>query len=178
MMTIKFKSGGDRMYTILTDMSGAYIEHSAVITNFVAEVHSQVKRSTCKVFPDNVQYKWLVDVEEKTVIPDATINCRVHAKKGNSFYDIPRFVMEVVSKSTEKYDRGEKMEIYRKMEIDEYWIVDWSSRKVEIYILDYDEKQEPVYDLYKVITEKNKDELRIVHFPNVKIEFDEMFDIG
>ena len=86
--------------------------------------------------------------------------------------------MEVVSKSTEKYDRGEKMEIYRKMEIDEYWIVDWSSRKVEIYILDYDEKQEPVYDLYKVITEKNKDELRIVHFPNVKIEFDEMFDIG
>ena len=68
MMTIKFKSGGDRMYTILTDMSGAYIEHSAVITNFVAEVHSQVKRSTCKVFPDNVQYKWLVDGEEKTVI--------------------------------------------------------------------------------------------------------------
>ena len=29
-------------------------------------------------------------------------------KKGNSFFDIPGFVMEVVSASTEKYDRDEK----------------------------------------------------------------------
>lgn len=90
---------------ILTDMTGAYIEHSDVITAFTSIVYNQLKGSTCKVYTDNVQYKWVVDGEEKTVIPDATINCRVHAKKGNSFFDIPRFVMEVLSKSTEKYDR-------------------------------------------------------------------------
>ena len=96
---------------IVTDMSGAYIEHSEVITNFVAVVYSQLKNSTCRVYPDNVQYKWMVGTEEKVVIPDASINCRVHAKKGNTFFDIPRFVMEVVSQSTEKYDRNEKMEL-------------------------------------------------------------------
>lgn len=69
--------------------------------------------------------------EEKVVIPDATINCRVQAKKGNSFFDIPRFVMEVVSRATEKYDRGEKMEIYQKMEVDEYWIVDWKKNRLK-----------------------------------------------
>ena len=88
---------------ILTDMAGAYIEHSDVITAFISILYHQLKGSTCKVYPDNVQYKWVVDGEEKTVIPDATINCRVHAKKGNSFFDIPRFVMEVLSKSTEKW---------------------------------------------------------------------------
>ena len=83
----------------------------------------------CKVFPDNVQYRWkLPDGTEKTVIPDASINCRVHAKKGNSFFDIPRFVMEVLSDSTEKYDRGEKMNLYMQQEIDEYWIVDWKKK--------------------------------------------------
>ena len=123
------------MNTVLTDMSGAYIEHSEVITNFVSVVHSQLKNSTCKVFPDNVQYKWMVDGESRTVIPDATINCRVHHKKGNSFFDIPRFVMEVVSTSTEKYDRGEKMELYRQQEVDEYWIVDWRKRQVDIMSL-------------------------------------------
>ena len=86
--------------------------------------------------------------------------------------------MEVLSDSTRKYDRGEKMEIYRKMEVDEYWIVDWEKRQVEIYNLDYDEQGEPCYHLFKTITKGNKHELEIVHFPNIKIDFDEMFDIS
>lgn len=165
------------MNTILTDMTGSYIEHSDVITAFTSMVYHQLKDSTCRVYPDNVQYKWLVNGEEKTVIPDATINCRVHAKKGNSFFDIPRFVMEVLSDSTRTYDRGEKMEIYCQMEIDEYWIVDWEKREIEIYNLDYDENENPRYHLFKTITRNNKDELEIVHFPNIKIDFDELFQI-
>lgn len=85
--------------------------------------------------------------------------------------------MEVLSDSTRKYDRGEKMDIYRKMEIDEYWIVDWEKKEIEIYNLDYDENQEPQYHLFKTINRGNKEELEIVHFPNIKISFDEIFDI-
>lgn len=162
----------------IVDMSGAYIEHSAVITNFVAMVYNSLRNSTCKVFPDNVQYRWrLQNGMEKIVIPDASINCRVQAKKGNSFFDIPRFVMEVVSDSTEQYDRGEKMEIYRQQEIDEYWIVDWRKKQVEIYTLGYDEEDNPRYTLFKTIVEENKEELKIIHFPSIHITFDELFDI-
>lgn len=162
----------------ILDMSGAFIEHSAVITNFVAIVYNQLKNSLCKVFPDNVQYKWkLQDGTEKIVIPDASINCRVHAKKGNSFFDIPRLVMEVLSDSTEKYDRGEKMDIYRQQEIDEYWIVDWKKKQVEIYTLDYDINQNPQYYLFETVTEQNKEKLKVVHFPSIEINFDELFDI-
>ena len=162
----------------VTDMADEYIEHSVVITNFTSIVYHQLKNSICKVFPDNVQYKWyLSDGTEKIVIPDATINCRVQAKKGNSFFDIPRFVMEVLSPSTEKYDRGEKKEIYRQQEVDEYWIVDWEKKKVEIYTLDYDENGEPQYFLFETVTEKNKEKLQIVHFPSIKISFDELFDV-
>lgn len=169
--------GGSTLDMILTNRSGAYIEHSDVITAFTSMVYSQIKDSICRVYPDNVQYKWFVDGEEKIVIPDATINCRIQAKKGNSFFDVPRFVMGVLSESTKKYDRGEKMEIYRKMEIDEYWIVDWEKREVEIYNLDYDENEQPQYHLFKKITRENKEELEIVHFPNIKIDFDELFHL-
>lgn len=34
---------------------------------------------------------------------------------------------------------------------------------------------EPQYYLWETITEKNKEELRMVHFPNLKITFDELF---
>lgn len=164
------------MNTVITDMSGALIEHSTVITNFVAIVYSQLKNNLCRVYPDNVQYKWIVEGEEKKVIPDASINCRVSAKKGNSFFDIPRFVLEVLSPSTEKYDREVKKELYRKQEIDEYWIVDWQRKRIEIYTLDYDTDGEPQYYLFKTVTEENKEELGIIHFPHIKIEFDELFD--
>lgn len=91
--------------------------------------------------------------------------------------DIPRFVLEVLSPSTEKYDRTEKMELYRQQEVDEYWIVDWRKRQIEIYTLDYDNDGKPKYYLFRTITEENKEKLSIVHFPNIKISFDELFNI-
>lgn len=161
----------------ILDMAGARPEHSSVIVNFVAAVRSQLRNSTCYVFSDNVQYKLILkDGKDKIVIPDASINCRVKARKGNTFLEVPRFVMEVLSPSTEKYDRTEKKDIYREQEIDEYWIVDWEKKIVEIYNLDYDENGEPQYYLFETVTEENKEKLKIVHFPSVKITFDDLFD--
>ena len=160
----------------IMDMAGARPEHSDVIVNFVAAIRHQLKNSTCKVYSDNIQYKWrLQDGTEKTIIPDASINCMTKARRGNSFIAAPRFVMEVLSPSTEKYDRTEKMELYREQEIEEYWIVDVKKKQVEIYELDY-ENDEPKYYLWKIITEENKDELKIIHFPNIKITFEELFE--
>ena len=79
-----------------------------------------MKNSTCYVFSDNVQYRFKTDdEEEKAVIPDASINCRIKSRRGNTFIDAPRCVMEVISPTTENYDRGEKMELYRQQEIEE-----------------------------------------------------------
>lgn len=61
-------------------------------------------------------------------------------------------------------------------EIDEYWIVDWQKKQIEIYTLDYDEHKEPQYYLFNTITENNKEDLKMVHFPNIKITFNELFD--
>ena len=68
-----------------------------------------------------------------------------------------------------------KMDLYRMQEIEEYWIVDWRKRKIEIYDLDY-ENGIPRYYLWVTVTESNKNELKLIHFPNVKITFDDLFD--
>lgn len=160
----------------IVDMAGASPEHSLVIVNFVSAIRKQLRNSTCYVFSDNVQYKFKTNEgEDKSIIPDASINCRIKSRRGNTFLDAPRFVMEVLSPTTESYDRGEKMELYCQQEIEEYWIVDWRKKKIEIYELDY-ENDIPKYFLWKVITQDNKKELQIIHFPNVKITFDELFE--
>mgnify|MGYP000257308606 CR=1 FL=1 len=120
-------------------------------------------------------YSYSESNNSKIVIPDASINCRTKSRRGNTFTDAPRFVMEVLSPSTENYDRTEKMQLYCEQEIEEYWIVDWRKRTVEIYELDY-EGEIPKYYLLKTITEENKDELHLIHFPQIKITFDELFE--
>lgn len=87
--------------------------------------------------------------------------------------------MEVLSDSTEKYDRTEKMDLYKRVEVAEYWLVNWRKKQVEIYLLTPDENtlDEMDYTLVDTITEENKSELEIKTFPNVKVDFDELFNI-
>lgn len=160
----------------ITDMIGDMPEHSTVIVNFVAAIRHQLKNSTCYVYSDNIQYHFKDNQgNNRIVIPDASINCRTKSRRGNTFTDAPRFVMEVLSPSTEKYDRTEKMQLYCEQEIEEYWIVDWRKKTVEMYELDY-EGEIPKYYLQKTITEENKEELQLLHFPKIKITFDELFE--
>ena len=160
----------------ITDMTGATPDHSTVITNFVNMVYNQLKDSTCRVYPDNVQYRWkMSDDSEKVVIPDASINCQIRSRKGNSFINAPQFVLEVLSPSTAKYDRTEKKEIYREEEIPEYWIIDIQKRTIEMFDLDY-RNSEPEYFLVDTVTGKNKEEIHLIHFPHIKIDFEQLFD--
>ena len=55
------------LFAEITDMSGSTPEHSEVITNFVNQVYNQLKDSTCRVYPDNIQYKWFVNDTTVTV---------------------------------------------------------------------------------------------------------------
>lgn len=162
--------------SMVKDMSNAMIEHSIVMMNFVTEVASQISDSLCKVFTDAVKYRW-AENDNIPVEPDVSINCDIRARKGNTFLNSPRFIMEILSPSTESGDRGFKMDLYRRAEVNEYWIADWQKRKVECYTLDYNGEGEPQYYLNCVITEQNKEELRLVMFPHIKVSFDNLFRI-
>ncbi len=160
----------------IEDMSKTYLEHSMVIHNFIIKIGSQIKDSLCRVFGDSVQYQWREN-DDKVVIPDVSIICNMRDRKNVSFTGIPRFVMEVLSDSTEEYDRNEKMHIYCKVGVSEYWIVDWRRKQVEIYLFDWKADDTAYPYLYKTVTEQNKDDLQLVMFPNFKITLDELFDI-
>ena len=160
----------------IEDMSKTYLEHSMVIHNFIIKIGSQIKDSLCRVFGDSVQYQWREN-DDKVVIPDVSIICNMRDRKNVSFTGTPRFVMEVLSDSTEEYDRNEKMKIYCKVGISEYWIADWRRKQVEIYMFDWKDDDTAYPYLYKTVTEQNKDDLQLVMFPNFKITFDELFDI-
>lgn len=157
--------------------SNTFIEHSMVINNFVTTVGIQLKSSVCRVFGDSVKYKWCEN-DNKPVIPDVSINCDIKNRRSTNFLGVPRFIMEVLSEATEEYDRGEKMELYKKVEVAEYWLVDWRRKQVEIYILVPNENtiDDAEYKLISTITEQNRQDLVLQMFPHISIDFEQLFD--
>ena len=150
------------------DLGKVYIEHSIVVNNFVIKIGGQIKDSLCRVFGDGVPYQWKENGDQ-VIIPDASIICNMRDRKNVSFTGIPRFVMEVLSNSTEEYDRGEKLQIYCKVGVSECWLVDWRKRSVEIYLFDFKEDGTSYPYLFNTVTESNKEALQLVMFPNFKI---------
>ena len=150
--------------------TNTFIEHSMVINNFVTTVGIQLKSSVCRVFGDSVKYKWSEN-DNKPVIPDVSINCDIKNRRSTNFLGVPRFIMEVLSEATEDYDRGEKMELYKKVEVAEYWLVDWRRKQVEIYILVPNENaiDDAEYKLISTITEQNSEVFVLHMFPDISI---------
>jgi len=108
------------------------------------------KGKKCEVFADGVD----VTLSKKDrVVPDAMIICNKNIIKDDGIYGVLDFIVEVLSPSTRKRDRGYKRDLYEKSGVREYWIVSPTDHTVEVYILkdgkfDLDEIYEmpPNYD--------------------------------
>lgn len=66
-------------------------------------------------------------------------------------FGVPDLVVEIISPSSIKTDRGKKIKLYERMQVAEYWIVDVNNRSVEVY-----QRQESGYELMSFAAEKGE----------------------
>lgn len=69
----------------------------------------------------------------------------------NGVEGAPDLIVEILSPSTMKHDRGSKMKIYRQHQVREYWIVDPKNQSIEVYQLKNNE-----YDLASFAVEEGE----------------------
>lgn len=86
----------------------------------------------CTVISDGTDL-YLSDDEQ--YIPDVMIVCDRSKIKRKGVYGAPDLVVEVLSPSTAKNDRGHKKDIYEKFGAKEYWLVEPVNRSIEQYFL-------------------------------------------
>ena len=84
--------------------------------------------------------------EENALVPDLIFisETRKAIITDNGVEGAPDLVVEILSPGTAKYDRGDKMKVYKKHRIPEYWLVDPKLKSVEIYTFmdgDYELKE-------------------------------------
>lgn len=117
----------------LTMMAGGSRNHNRIKDNLGSEIGSFLKRKRCQHFTSDMRVH--IPKDEFYTYPDLVIVCN-ELKMLDSQEDTllnPSVILEVLSKGTADYDRGEKFERYRSIEaLQEYILVD--SRKIRIEV--------------------------------------------
>ncbi len=115
-------------------MSGGTAEHSAVTLNLLAELRSALAGRGCRAFESNMRVH--VPATDRYVYPDGTIDCG-RAEFTDDTRDTlqnPRVVIEVLSSSTEAYDRGDKFAGYRTIpSFQEYVVASQKEPRIELF---------------------------------------------
>lgn len=113
-------------------MAGESLEHSTINANLTARLHAQLAGKPCRVLSLNL--KVCAGTSGLYAYPDATVVCGqpiFHDEKRDVLMN-PTLIVEVLSPSTEKYDRGEKFERYKGIEsLTDYLLVSQDAPRVE-----------------------------------------------
>jgi Uma2 family endonuclease len=96
-------------------MGGASSAHNLIVSGFIGELRSALKGRRCHVYPSDQRVR--VSDTGLYTYPDISVVCGEAELIGDPPETLlnPQVIIEVLSDSTEKYDRGDKFELYRSL---------------------------------------------------------------
>jgi Uma2 family endonuclease len=116
-------------------MAGASREHNLITGNLHAEIRAQLRGRPCEVYMSDIRV--LVSPTGLYTYPDVVAVCGERQFEDSEVDTLlnPNLIVEVLSPSTEAYDRGKKFANYRRLEsLREYVMVAQDEVHVERYI--------------------------------------------
>ncbi len=114
-------------------MAGGSAEHSRIKTNLVLAIGRQLEGSECHVADSDQRIR--VEMTGATLYADAAVirGPYTYASDDPQAVTNPRIVVEVLSSTTEDYDRGTKFQHYRRVPgLLEYVLASQDERRIEV----------------------------------------------
>jgi Uma2 family endonuclease len=119
----------------ISAMTGASRNHNTIVANSLASLHAQLRKRPCDVYPSDMRVKTRYTV--LYTYPDISVVCG-EAQFEDAEVDTllnPTVIIEVLSPSTENYDRGKKFQHYRTLDsLQEYLLIAQDEYRVEHYV--------------------------------------------
>lgn len=115
-------------------MSGASDAHGTAALNLAALLRGALRGTPCKPFIADMKVR--VEAANSFFYPDIVVTCdpRDRTPEASHVKQYPALIVEVLSPSTEAYDRGNKFATYRQLEsLQEYVLVSLEARRIEVF---------------------------------------------
>ncbi len=114
-------------------MAGESEPHNIIALNFALLLKTHLRGSPCRVFMENIKTHVKTAKIERFYYPDLQVKCGVISSK-NQIITHPKLIVEILSPSTERYDRSNKFYAYRQIDsLEEYVLVAQDEKRIEIY---------------------------------------------
>jgi len=122
-------------------MSGGTINHGRIGTNMTVALSNSLGKSDCEALHNDIRV-W-IETASSFVYPDAMVVCGEIETAEQDEHSIinPTLIVEVLSKSTESYDRGDKFHKYCALpSFKEYVLIDQNKPVIDLLY-----REEPGY---------------------------------
>lgn len=113
-------------------MAGTTDTHNAIIGNLFVAARNCLRGSECRAYFTDIK----VRLEERNCFyyPDLFVTCDPRDRETSTYKRFPRLIIEVLSESTEAFDRGDKFHDYQTLSsLEEYVLVNSKRQQVEIF---------------------------------------------
>jgi Uma2 family endonuclease len=113
-------------------MSGGSKNHSLISVRFITLFANHLESDGCEIGNSDLR----VNIAETNnyTYPDVSVTCDDHDKTTTQYITYPCLIAEVLSASTEAYDRGGKFRMYRSNPVlQDYLLVSSSSIEIDLY---------------------------------------------
>ena len=116
-------------------MAGGSVRHNTISVNLVVSLRGRLRGSPCR--PCNSDQRIHIPANGLSTYPDVSVVCgeiQTDTEDHDAIIN-PRVIFEVLSKSTERYDRGKKFDLYRQLDsLQEYILVAQDEPLVERFV--------------------------------------------
>ena len=113
-------------------MSGGTIDRGTIALNFSSLLKIHLRGRGCKTL--NSDCRVSIVGSSKYVYPDISVTCDDRDKTTAQYITYPCLIIEVLSPSTEAYDRGNKFRMYRQNpSLQEYVLVSTDAVEIELF---------------------------------------------
>ncbi|HEY9849724.1 MAG TPA: Uma2 family endonuclease [Leptolyngbyaceae cyanobacterium] len=113
-------------------MAGASDPHATIAGNLFALLRNHVRGTGCRVYMADM--KAYIETANIFYYPDVIVTCDSRDRELLNHKKYPCLIVEVLSKSTEAFDRGDKFFDYQQLEsLQEYVLINQKRQRVECF---------------------------------------------
>ena len=131
--------------TIVAMSPRPIFNHNRISGNLYALFWNYLRGHTCTPIMDGTD---LHLTKKDRFVPDMMVVCDRGKIQSDGVHGAPDLVVEVLSPSTAKRDRGYKKDTYERCGVREYWLVSPAEKSIEVYRLE--EQSFVLFDVYHI----------------------------
>lgn len=153
-------------------LAGGTLNHGLIGGNIYSELRTELRNINSNCLPFNSDIKLEIESTNSYVYPDSMVICGEieESKKDENSVKNPILIIEVLSKTTADYDRGDKFYLYRQIPtFKEYVLIEQKKYVVDVHY------KHPNSDLWSITRYKGLDKKVNLQSLNLEISMEDIY---